>query len=103
MATQDNLEKRLARLEAELKTLKTDDPALKEKRDKASKDIVKFSKKFLADPNRKSANVFLDELEKVSARVPTRLGWWTITVTILTILDDDQADSGDVDMDAHPD
>lgn len=87
----DNIEERLTRIESELTTLKNKEEGLRDLRDLSSKMVVEASRKFLTDPNLKSANVFLDELETASRSVPPRLGFWTITITIVTILSDDQA------------
>ena len=86
-----NLEKRLKRIEAAIGDLKTEKSANEQVR-KTNRLLSDASKKFIEKPNLKSAQVFLTELESSTKLAPstTKLAWTTVTVTIVTILSDDQ-------------
>lgn len=85
---QSNITESLNRIEAVIGELKSDRGELKS----ASWQLADASKKFVEQPNLKSAKVFLHELDGESRTVPTirAAAWTTVTVTIVTILSDDQ-------------
>ena len=86
-----NLESRLKRIEAAIGDLKAE-KSTKEQVKKTNQMLADASKKFMEKPNVKSAKVFLSELESSTKLAPqqTALAWTTVTVTIVTILSDDQ-------------
>ena len=92
MATNEkNIEERLKRLEAAMGDLKKPKAAAVSAEQKAAtKSMKKASETFLKKPSLDSAKVFLNELETSSRRAPVGLAWTTITVTIVTIMSDDQ-------------
>lgn len=88
-----NLEARLERIEAAIGDLKTE-KSTKEQLDYANRKVADASKKFMEKPNLESAKVFLNELDSSTKLAPPRTGlaWTTVTITIVTILSDDQGD-----------
>lgn len=85
------LEARLKRIETAIGDLKTE-TLTKEQIKSENRKLTAASKKFIAKPNLESAKVFLNELDSSTklAQNRTNVAWTTVTVTIVTILSDDQ-------------
>ena len=83
-----DLTKRLDRIEKAMGELSSNPGNLKG----VNSALSKASKKFVANPSLESAQTFLNELDVVSKRAPTAraAAWTTVTVTVVTILSDDQ-------------
>ena len=85
------LEARLARIESAIGDLKPDKLTAKQLQS-VNKKVAAASKKFVNKPSLESAKVFLTELDTSAKLAPSQTGlaWTTVTVTVVTILSDDQ-------------